>query len=580
MKLLNKIKGFTLMELLIYVGIFSIAAGLLTGVLFTVLKVQQKESSSTEVTQQLNFVMQTIQRLVKESSAIIVNSTSTDFSNDATTGTSQARLVLRMKDSGANPTTDKDPIVIWKDSSTNVIKMSEGIGSNQKISDLTNNRVIADKLEFMKLVQYPGHDTVSIDMQLTYNSNNIQEKFSRSLRSAIARVSAATFDSNLLPGSNNTFDLGYTGNTWRNAIFSGDLFVGGNVGIGTVTPNMPLSVESSKNNDFTLDVLGDTTSAGKWTGIRLGSAGSGNLKKAGIIFKAIDTWSRGDLQFLVDSAADTGNVTDTDVKMVINNTGNVGIGTTAPISKLQVESSESANYTLSALGDSTQDGRWSGIQLGSSGTGNTKKGGIIYKGIDSWSRGDLIFSLDSGADSSAADLNDAKLTIKNNGNIGIGTTTPAYKLDVNGDIKATGKIYGSKAFSGAFLKKSSNQSLISGTNTKITFDIENYDTNNIHDNTTNNTRLIVPSGVGKVKISGGAGAGPFQLLQIYKNNNSYINNISMSVGQFSNLQQYLFISTPVIEVFAGDYFELLMYTTDPTGTAGFGVTWFAMEIIE
>ena len=171
------------------------------------LKVQQKESSSTEVTQQLNFVMQTIQRLVKESSAIIVNSTSTDFSNDATTGTSQARLVLRMKDSGANPTTDKDPIVIWKDSSTNVIKMSEGIGSNQKISDLTNNRVIADKLEFMKLVQYPGHDTVSIDMQLTYNSNNIQEKFSRSLRSAIARVSAATFDSNLLPGSNNTLIL-------------------------------------------------------------------------------------------------------------------------------------------------------------------------------------------------------------------------------------------------------------------------------------------------------------------------------------------------------------------------------------
>ena len=59
---------------------------------------------------------------------------------------------------------------------------------------------------------------------------------------------------------------------------------------------MPLSVESSKNNDFTLDVLGDTTSAGKWTGIRLGSAGS-EILKAGIIFKAIDTWSRGDLQF-------------------------------------------------------------------------------------------------------------------------------------------------------------------------------------------------------------------------------------------------------------------------------------------
>jgi hypothetical protein len=57
-------------------------------------------------------------------------------------------------------------------------------------------------------------------------------------------------------------------------------------------------------------------------------------------------------------------------------------------------------------------------------------------------------------------------------------------------------------FSGARVYKSTTQT-ISSTLTAVTFDLENYDTNSYHDNTTNNTRLTVPS-TGYYEIKGSA----------------------------------------------------------------------------
>ena len=94
-----KKNAFTLVELLVYTGIFAVVSGLMIGILTTTLRVNQRESASAEATSQLNFVLQTIQRLTRESSAIIVNSSSTNFNTDDTIGSQQTRLVLRMKDS-------------------------------------------------------------------------------------------------------------------------------------------------------------------------------------------------------------------------------------------------------------------------------------------------------------------------------------------------------------------------------------------------------------------------------------------------------------------------------------------------
>ena len=204
-------KAFTLIEVLIYTALTAVVGMLMTGILLSVSQVHQRESASTEVTGQLNFITQTIGRLVRTASNI-----------EITAGVSTSTLKLRMQDS------TKDPTCISLVSGT--IKLAEGPGTNPNdcsatTSDLTNSRVVVNALNFKKFVQYPGHDTVSYDVQMTYNSQNPKAQVQRSLSSAIARVSAATFDSSLLPG-NTTYEIGQSGSAWSKA-YLGDGTTGG-----------------------------------------------------------------------------------------------------------------------------------------------------------------------------------------------------------------------------------------------------------------------------------------------------------------------------------------------------------------
>ncbi|PIZ44337.1 hypothetical protein COY31_02735, partial [Candidatus Wolfebacteria bacterium CG_4_10_14_0_2_um_filter_39_18] len=199
------IKGFTLIELLIYTGISVIIGGLTVGILLTVTRVNQNASATAEVSGQMNFVLQRLQQLVSESSNIEIE-----------VATTTSALKLRMQDSA------KDPTCI---SLVNgVIKIAEGPGSpnandcNSTTSDLTSPKVVVNTLNFKKMVQYPGHDTLSLDMTMAYNTTNPGSQVSRSLSSAIARVSAATFDSDVIPGGTYEFSLGQTGAPWFKTI--------------------------------------------------------------------------------------------------------------------------------------------------------------------------------------------------------------------------------------------------------------------------------------------------------------------------------------------------------------------------
>ena len=125
-----------------------------------------------------------------------------------------------------------------------------------------------------------------------------------------------------------------------------------------------------------------------------------------------------------------------------SNTGNVGIGTTSPSAKLQIQQSAD-NIGIRVFGFDDRSSEYVSIHdNGSSGTfastGNIKlqSGGSGYAFIDSAS--DIY--IDVGASS-----NDFKFrvpgigeifTIKGSGNVGIGTTSPAEKLHVFGGAAA------------------------------------------------------------------------------------------------------------------------------------------------
>jgi hypothetical protein len=114
---------------------------------------------------------------------------------------------------------------------------------------------VVDRLEFIKRQNRGGRDSVSITLQISYKTSNIQRKFSQLLKTAVTRVSAATFDSSLYPSTNGTLDLGGAGYVWKsiNGVLN---FSGSNVGIGTIMPASTLDV-AGKISAQSLEVNGN-----------------------------------------------------------------------------------------------------------------------------------------------------------------------------------------------------------------------------------------------------------------------------------------------------------------------------------
>jgi type II secretory pathway pseudopilin PulG len=204
-------KGFSLVEILIYTAIIGIVGALFTNILISVTRVQNRQTSSIEVNQQMNFALSTIKRLIRESSAV-----------EIAAGAPASILKLRVKDSAKDPT----------NITASAGKITVQQGANPAF-DLTTGSVVVNQLSFWKITAYPGRDTVQIDISISYNTENPQQQFTKTLTSMVARANAATFDSDIVPGSDNAYDVGLSGTRWQDLNLSGEAKIDGISGDGT-----------------------------------------------------------------------------------------------------------------------------------------------------------------------------------------------------------------------------------------------------------------------------------------------------------------------------------------------------------
>jgi hypothetical protein len=167
----------------------------------------------------------------------------------------------------------------------------------------------------------------------------------------------------------------------------------GNVGIGTTSPSYKLQVTNTTGESSLYLQSGTTTQAAVYF-----------ANAVNAIYNTNSTTN--ELKFYVNSAD----------RMIINSSGNVGIGTISPSYKLHVKGS-ALDYT-SLFYANTEF-----IALGQY---NVSAGTMAIE-----SNSNLAFLVGSSTE---------RVRITTTGNVGIGTTSPNAKLDVNGNAIVTGSL--------------------------------------------------------------------------------------------------------------------------------------------
>jgi ethanolamine utilization microcompartment shell protein EutS len=221
---------------------------------------------------------------------------------------------------------------------------------------------------------------------------------------------------------------------------------GGNVGIGTTAPTSSVHINGLQTNS-------GSTSASIPTGtMRLNFAGASSTNEYGASLVFTQRWwtnstaevAMGQIAGVKETgngnyggglAFFTSNNTSNNLleRLRINKLGNVGIGTTSPNSKLDIRRSGSGvALELHQTSGSANDFVDLKMIAGSTSAGTL--GTILRHKRDGTGGGD--FSILTNP--SLAGTPTEKLIVKSSGNVGIGTTSPAAKLDVNGDIAVKG----------------------------------------------------------------------------------------------------------------------------------------------
>ena len=221
-------------------------------------------------------------------------------------------------------------------------------------------------------------------------------------------VSPTAINQSLLPGLNDSLDLGSGTNTWRNGYF------GGKVGIGATTPNAPLQFSN---------IIGNRKIV-MWESFNNNHQFYGFGINGNTLRYQVDGTASDHVFFAANSASNSVEL------MRIKGNGNVGIGSSTPSNKLDI--GDYSNNADTYLGIKTTGG-------------NVHKAGIKLRHFNDTYGFDLVsdetvngfYIKHHFADS--AGVNVLFIDGNNNNNVAIGTNTTSagYKLTVGGKIICT-----------------------------------------------------------------------------------------------------------------------------------------------
>ena len=280
----------------------------------------------------------------------------------------------------------------------------------------------------------------------------------------------------------------YTGSAWSTPfVFNKD----GKLGVGTASPEASLHIGPKDNNHIYL------ASSNNSYGWKLDTDDQSNgevpfriIKRTGGVDSTVLTIKnqngnvgisnlhvRGENVYLQSALVSnctwrimpqTGNATklfriydqdNTADRLVIDASGNVGIGVTSPTVKLDVVG---GNIGLDY-------GRAIEVNPGSASSWTNGTTKLIET---NWGTGDEVRFFTPGSQSSTQ-----KMVINSYGNVGIGQTSPAYKLDVSGNCRFTGEVYTSSSF-----YSDGNRSVIRGGSPTLYFRDTDHYSAMIHNN--------------------------------------------------------------------------------------------------